>query len=228
MVDIRRQIQQEDLATGLSLAKAGPWEMNLAQGYAAGAGAGRALGGLFGMEDPRIVEQRAISKAVSEMDFSDPNNLFKLGQLMIERGDWERGQRMIELASQAQYYQGTVAAKGAKSGAPLKISLPELIKQHREGLIAYARKKGIDINVSQLREKEAGEIYSKLSGKVTELANVLSKLQNQGADPIDIMSSDEYNQLIIQMYDEILNISPTAAPNYNPEYSKTNPFPMGP
>jgi hypothetical protein len=227
MALIDQQIAKEDLATGIALSQLGEQDTGAATGWAAGAGAARALGGMFGMEDPRIVEQRAIADAMQNMDFRDPKNLYKIGQFMIQRGDWEKGNKMLELAGQIEYYQGSVAAKGAKSGASLKISLPELIKQHREGLIAFARDNKIDINSSQLRQ-ETGDTYAQLSGKVTELANVLSKLQNQGADAADILASKEYNELVNQMYAEILGVGqtpPTTDPN---EFLKNNPFPTGP
>ena len=109
MADMRQQFQQEDLATGLSLAKAGPWEMNLAQGYAAGAGAGRELAGLFGAEDPRIQEQRAVARAIDEMEkdggFRNPANLYKIGQYLIQQGDYDRGAKLIELGQKIESAQ---------------------------------------------------------------------------------------------------------------------------
>ena len=87
MADMRRQFQQEDLATGLSLAKAGPWEMNLAQGYAAGAGAGRELMGMFGNEDPRIQEQRAVARAI---DDGDPAQRREPGRRLYVDREWPR------------------------------------------------------------------------------------------------------------------------------------------
>ena len=114
MADMRRQFQQEDLATGLSLAKAGPWEMNLAQGYAAGAGAGRELMGMFGNEDPRIQEQRAVARAIDEMEkdggFRNPANLYKIGQYLIQQGDYDRGAKLIELGQKIESAQAQGAS----------------------------------------------------------------------------------------------------------------------
>jgi hypothetical protein len=114
MANIEQQLAQQDLATGIKLAGMGA-ESSAATGYAAGAGAARALGGLFGMEDPRIVEQRALTKAIEEMEaaggFRDPNNLYKMGEFLIKQGDFERGSQLIELGNQLVGYQGRGAEK---------------------------------------------------------------------------------------------------------------------
>jgi len=120
MANIEQQLAQQDLATGIKLAGMGA-ESSAATGYAAGAGAARALGGLFGMEDPRIVEQRALTKAIEEMEaaggFRDPNNLFKMGEFLIKQGDFERGSKLIELGNQLVGYEGRTA-KGGKVTPP--------------------------------------------------------------------------------------------------------------
>jgi len=109
MADMRSQLQQQDLATGLGLAKAGPWQANIAQGYAAGAGAGRELAGMFGIEDPAINEQKAIDRAIREMEadggFRNPENLYKIGQYLIQQGEFEKGSRLIELGNQLVSYE---------------------------------------------------------------------------------------------------------------------------
>jgi hypothetical protein len=203
MASIEQQIAQQDLAQGAAYAKLGA-DAPTAYGYAAGAGAARALGGLFGMEDPRIVEQRAISKAVSEMDFRDPNNLYKLGQLMIERGDFDKGQKMLDLATKAEYYQGQNAASGVakpKIYSPLdKTEMQALTEQ----LLSFAEANNIDIDTAQLRRGE-GAVYSALYEK----GNMLKQFVRQG-DPTQLVGSPEMNQIMTQMFKEVLGVNTTS------------------
>ena len=81
LAETQARIAQEDEAIAAKLSQAAPGQTLMRIALQGGSQAGRALGGLFGIEDPRLKEaaqQEAIFKELKDsgVDFKDPEKLY--------------------------------------------------------------------------------------------------------------------------------------------------------
>lgn len=98
------QFLQEDIAFGNQMANIPTGRGAVAGMSQFGAGLGRAIGGAMGMEDPRVEQKRRVMEALKQggVDLNDPQNLYKLGQTMIQMGETEKGMKLLDLAQKAE------------------------------------------------------------------------------------------------------------------------------
>lgn len=150
MANIYDEINQQDFAQGALLGKMDPWQTAIATGYAGGAQAARGVGGLFGMEDPRIAERREMEAKLNEVDFRNPETLFNIGKMLISKGEYEKGTRLLELADTIQYHTASAASSG---GATKLTDVPETFRKgFIEKWIKTQEDAGIKVDKQSARE----------------------------------------------------------------------------
>jgi hypothetical protein len=97
-----QQQRQAALNEGIGMAKLAPEDRAQAMIYSAGAGLGRAGGGLLGVEDPQMKLISARQQIMSQTDQSDPQSLANAAKQLNAMGDTQGAMALMDFARKAQ------------------------------------------------------------------------------------------------------------------------------
>ena len=136
----QRAIQQEGMQQAMNVAQLGAGRAPVYYGALAGQQLGSALGGLFGLEDPRLTQARQMEEAMTGIDVSTPQGLRQLAAKRFQFGDIEGTLNTIKVAS-AMEEAGK--AGEAPSAVREKMYMAEAIRQN---LLRDAEREGKDPN----------------------------------------------------------------------------------
>ena len=97
-----QQQRQAALNEGVAMARLAPEDRAQAMIYSAGAGLGRAGGGLLGVEDPQMKLISARQQIMSQTDQSDPQSLANAAKQLNAMGDTQGAMALMDFARKAQ------------------------------------------------------------------------------------------------------------------------------
>ena len=149
----QQALRQSDEERALRLAELGATGMGPTYYSAlAGASMGRALGGLFGLEDPRLTQARQMEEAMAGIDVSTPQGLRQLAMKRYQFGDMEGAlntlkvaESMVPAASEWQTKMANNRANVSRMEEELGVSLTQSQRDYiatREGLDIYKTPEG--------------------------------------------------------------------------------------
>jgi len=121
-----QQQRQSALNEGVAMANLAPENRAQAMIYSAGAGLGRAAGGLLGAEDPQMKLISNRNQVMQQLNLSDPNSLIKGVEIFNRTGDVQAAQA---LAAQVQAMQKAQAETQKIGAEATKIGLENVSKQ---------------------------------------------------------------------------------------------------
>lgn len=97
-----RQQRQSALNEGAAYARMAPEDRAIAGIYSAGAGLGRAGGGLLGVEDPQMKLISARQSIIGQLDQTDPTSLLRGAKSLSDMGDQQGAFALADYARKAQ------------------------------------------------------------------------------------------------------------------------------
>jgi hypothetical protein len=121
-----QQQRQAALNEGVSMAKLAPEDRAQAMIYSAGAGLGRAGGGLLGAEDPQMQLISNRNQVMQQLNLNDPTSLAKGVEIFNRTGDVQAAQA---LAAQVQAMMKAQAETQKIGAEATKIGLENVSKQ---------------------------------------------------------------------------------------------------
>lgn len=95
-------IRQSAMNEGAAYARMAPEDRAIAGIYSAGAGLGRAGGGLLGVEDPQMKLISARQQIISQLDQTDPTSLLRGAKSLSDMGDQQGAFALADYARKAQ------------------------------------------------------------------------------------------------------------------------------
>ena len=111
----RQALAQQDIANAQRLVNIDPNLIPAYQASIAGARLGRAVGGLFGLEDPSIAQARQLEESMAGIDLNSPEGLRQLAMKRYQFGDMEGALNTIKIATSMQE-----AAAGSKEPTDIR------------------------------------------------------------------------------------------------------------
>lgn len=104
----QQALQAEALGQGMKMAQLSPVERAAAVGYAGGAGIGRGLSGLMGVEDPQMKIAATRQSILQQVDQTDPQSLAQAAQSLNQAGDVQGARAMAQAAQEAAFKQSQI------------------------------------------------------------------------------------------------------------------------
>ena len=104
----QQALQTEALGQGMKMAQLSPVERAAAMGYAGGAGIGRGLSGLMGVEDPQMKLAAARQQVLQGLDRTDPNSLMQGVRQLMQMGDTRGANELQSMAQETALKQSQV------------------------------------------------------------------------------------------------------------------------
>ena len=95
-------LRQSALNEGAAYARMAPEDRAIAGIYSAGAGLGRAGGGLLGVEDPQMKLISARQQIIGQLDQTNPESILKGAQMLAQMGDQQGAFALADYARKAQ------------------------------------------------------------------------------------------------------------------------------
>lgn len=134
----QQALQAEALGQGMKMAQLSPVERAAAVGYAGGAGIGRGLSGLMGVEDPQMKIAATRQSILQQVDQTDPQSLAQAAQALNQAGDVQ-GARAMALAAQEAAFKQSQITKNLREGraAQTKLSEVGVAEGTREPVYSY-------------------------------------------------------------------------------------------
>lgn len=173
-----RQQRQSALNEGAAYARMAPEDRAIAGIYSAGAGLGRAGGGMLGVEDPQMKLISARQSIIGQLDQTDPTSLLRGAKSLSDMGDQQgafaladyarKAQESIALAQQRMRERAAVDPfqQLLRTGKYTPESLAEFERTGKPAdLVLYEKpeKPEKDLRFGVDREAIAGEMYSNKS-----------------------------------------------------------------
>ena len=121
-----QQQRQAALNEGVAMARLAPEDRAQAMIYSAGAGLGRAGGGLLGAEDPQLQLISNRNQVLQQLNLNDPNSLARGVDIFTRTGDVQAAQA---LAAQAQAMMKAQAEAQKLGAEATKIGMENVSKQ---------------------------------------------------------------------------------------------------
>jgi len=121
-----QQQRQAALNEGVAMARLAPEDRAQAMIYSAGAGLGRAGGGLLGAEDPQLQLISNRNQVLQQLNLNDPNSLAKGVEIFTRTGDVQAAQALSAQAQAMLKAQAEAAKLGAEA---TKIGMENVSKQ---------------------------------------------------------------------------------------------------
>jgi hypothetical protein len=182
LAETQARIAQEDEAIAAKLSQAAPGQTLMRIALQGGSQAGRALGGLFGIEDPRLKEaaqQEAIFKELKDsgVDFKDPEKLYSaLSDAYQARGMVDKA---IVTAAKLEDIKATKlkseAEIGLKSAQATK-ALADARKALTENLPTVAKLQKLRDDLRAARPNaESDQQLAEIDQKLKELDSAINK-----------------------------------------------------
>jgi hypothetical protein len=182
LAETQARIAQEDEAIAAKLSQAAPGQTLMRIALQGGSQAGRALGGLFGIEDPRLKEaaqQEAIFKELKDsgVDFKDPEKLYSaLSDAYQARGMVDKA---IVTAAKLEDIKATKlkseAEFGLKSAQTTK-ALADARKALTENLPTVAKLQKLRDDLRAARSNaESDQQLAEIDQKLKELDSAINK-----------------------------------------------------
>ena len=108
-----QQQRQSALNEGVAMARLTPEDRAQAMIYSAGAGLGRAGGGLLGAEDPQLKLIAARQQIMNQIDQTNPESMLKGAQTLAQMGDQQGAIALMDYARKAQSEMALVGQRRA-------------------------------------------------------------------------------------------------------------------
>ena len=112
-------IRQSAMNEGAAYARMAPEDRAIAGIYSAGAGLGRAGGGLLGVEDPQMKLISARQQIISQLDQTDPQSYANAAKQLNAMGDAQGSIALMDYARKAQGDMALVAQRRAAEQASM-------------------------------------------------------------------------------------------------------------
>ena len=144
-------IRQSAMNEGAAFARMAPEDRAIAGIYSAGAGLGRAGGGLLGVEDPQMKLISARQQIMSQTDQSDPQSLANAAKQLNSMGDTQGAMALMDFARKAQSEMALVGQRRAAEQASMaQAAKTNLTIRQEEELRAKLSQLGPDATEDQV------------------------------------------------------------------------------
>lgn len=144
-------IRQSAMNEGAAYARMAPEDRAIAGIYSAGAGLGRAGGGLLGVEDSQMKLISARQQIMSQTDQSDPQSLANAAKQLNSMGDTQGAMALMDFARKAQSEMALVGQRRAAETASLaQAAKTNLTIRQEEELRAKLSQLGPDATEDQV------------------------------------------------------------------------------
>lgn len=123
-----QQQRQAALNEGIGMAKLAPEDRAQAMIYSAGAGLGRAAGGLLGTEDPQLKLIAARQSIMNQLDQTNPESMLKGAQTLAQMGDQQGAFALADYARKAESEIAQAKQRMAAANRERQQAVPEKIQ----------------------------------------------------------------------------------------------------
>lgn len=147
----QQALQAEALGQGMKMAQLSPVERAAAMGYAGGAGIGRGLSGLMGVEDPQMKIAALRQSVLKGVNQADAKSLATAAQQLADAGDLQGANA---LAQQSVSIQSKIDEKQAARDTQL-----EAVRMRNEAMIQAARERGAtQLQIAQMQIESRNQL----------------------------------------------------------------------
>ena len=217
-----QQLRQQAMDQGTAYAKLAPEERAAAGIYSAGAGLGRAFGGMLGVEDPQMKLIAARQQIIGQLDQTDPNSILTAVKQLQSIGDQQGAISLMDYARKAEESATKIALQQAQTLKALQPNKLTGDERYRSDLLTVEQKLLEGKEPTQLELSNAnmaGQILAKPRSFIDQASGQLTTVP--GTDPAKAFP------LTYKAMEKLSAQSTSTAPNVTTQQVSTGNLPAG-